>query len=166
MLAGMIENFLSHHVDRHLSTSWQLQHLATSGKWDVKNLAKWQAVDACSAPIGGIFRAMKTMREVDPEHSPKRFVEKYSSKVLPDGVAAVVDISHETPVYHYQGLVDAGVLYHKFPTVSKEKPRQEEVARFIELIDELRKDYLKQEQGRPRELRPTIGVHCHYGFNR
>lgn len=87
-----------------MSLGWQLQHLTTSGKWDVKNLAKWQKVDPCSEPIGGVFRAMKTMREVDDEHNPKMFVQKFSSSVLPDGVAMVVDISHESPVYNPKGL--------------------------------------------------------------
>jgi len=157
ILAGMIENFIANHIDQRLGAAWQLQHLTKSGKWDVKNLKKWQAVDACSAPIAGLFRAMKTMREVDDLHCPKEFVKRFSCKVLEDGVAAVVDISHETPVYHPKGLKDAGVEYHKFPTVSKEKPRPEEVERFIALVDQLRDSY--------NSIPPAvIGVHCHYGW--
>ena len=166
ILSGMIENFLSQHIDKRLGIAWQMHTLTTSGKWDVKNLKKWQAVEACSEPIGGIFRAMKTMREVDDEHSPKQFVKLYSSKVIPDGVAAVLDISHEAPVYHPSGLEDAGVEYHKFPTVSKEKPRPEEVDHFIKIVDELRqspkfKPDPKLAGGDTRQ--PTLGVHCHYG---
>ena len=172
ILSGMIESFLAHHVDERLGAGWQLQHLTTSGKWDVKNLKKWQAVAACSEPIGGIFRAMKTMREVDPEHSPKEFVKRYSASVLPDGVPVVIDISHETPVYHPQSLEDAGIRYLKFPTVSKEVPKAEEVEEFIKLIDKLRKDEelmaprIAGPDGTKGSAHPTIGIHCHYGYNR
>ena len=38
--SGLIEGFLAKHVDERLSLGWQLQHLTTSGKWDVKNLTK------------------------------------------------------------------------------------------------------------------------------
>ena len=170
ILSGMIENFLARHVDQRLGVGWQLKHLTTSGKWDVKNLKKWQSVEPCSAPIGGIFRAMKTMREIDDGHCPKEFVRHFSIEALPDGVAAVVDISHESPVYHPQGLEDAGVEYHKFPTVSKEKPKAEEVEHFLTLVDKLRTSPKLQPSqtssngGSP--TRPTIGIHCHYGFNR
>ncbi|KAK3716492.1 hypothetical protein LTR37_006388 [Vermiconidia calcicola] len=166
ILSGMIENFLSHHVDEHMSASWQMNALTKSGKWDVKNLKKWQSVDPCSAPIGGVFRAMKTMREVDDSHSPKEFAKRFSHRVIPDGVAAVIDISHETPVYHPQGLVEAGIEYHKFPTVSKEKPKAEEVDQFIKLVDSIREDSNFHSSSAAPTLRPTIGVHCHYGFNR
>lgn len=168
ILSGMLENFLATHIDERLGASWQLHALTTSGKWDVKNLKKWQAVSACSEPIGGIFRAMKTMREVDPVHSPKEFVKVWSRGVIEDGVAVVVDISHETPVYHPEGLESAGVRYFKFPTVSKEKPRPDEVDAFVKLVDGLRRDYgLGKEDGKGEGGgRATIGVHCHYGFNR
>ncbi|KAK5165739.1 uncharacterized protein LTR77_008662 [Saxophila tyrrhenica] len=167
ILSGMIENFLSMHVDERLGASWQLQHLTTSGKWDVKNLKKWQAVEACSEPIGGLFRAMKTMREVDDEHSPEGFVEVYGVGRRQDGVSVVVDISHEAPVYHPEGLEERGVGYRKLPTVSKEKPKAEEVDRFVKLVDELRGEgrLKKQDEGIAGK-HPTIGVHCHYGFNR
>ena len=80
------------------------------------------------------------MREVDEEHSPKEFVKHFSAHVNPTGVAVVIDISHETPVYHPEGLQDAGVEYIKFPTVSKEKPKPEEVDEFIKIIDKIRAD--------------------------
>lgn len=60
-----------------LHSGWQLQHLSRDGKWDVKNLAKWKSVRPVSDPIGGIFRAMKTLREVDEEHSPKIFTANW-----------------------------------------------------------------------------------------
>jgi hypothetical protein len=164
ILSGMIENFLADHIDKRLGRPWQLHHLTTSGKWDVKNLEKWDKIDACSVPIGGIFRAMKTMREVDEKHCPKEFVKNFGFKALPDGVKVVLDISHETPVYHPEGLEEAGVRYVKFPTVSKEKPRPEEVDEFIKIVDGLRNDKeLKLKETDAEGKHPTIGVHCHYG---
>ena len=164
ILSGLIETFLAHHVDERLSCGWQLQHMTTSGKWDVKNLTKWQAIDACSEPIGGVFRAMKTMREVDDVHCPSEFANKYGWEAVPDGVAVVVDISHESPVYDPKGLEIVGIEYRKFPTVSKLPPTADEVEHFIALIDSLRKDLsLEASGGRPHYV---IGVHCHYGFNR
>ena len=160
ILAGMIESFLSDHIDERLGAAWQLHTLTTAGKWDVKNLKKWQAVEACSEPIGHIFRAMKTMREVDDMHSPQEFVKHWSSAVIPDGVAVVMDISHETPVYRPAGLEDGGIEYIKFPTVSKEKPKAEEVDQFIALVDKLRESPKFQPTGNDTS-RPTIGVHCH-----
>lgn len=164
ILAGMIENFLGQHVDHRLGRGWQLQQLQTSGKWDVKNLEKWRSVQPCSPPIGGVFRAMKTMREVDDEHKPSEFVKRFGADVLDDRVAMVVDISHESPVYNPSALEEAGVEYHKFPTVSKQVPRAEEAEQFITLIDELRQTPKLRPQA--HGARPTIAVHCHYGYNR
>ena len=155
ILAGLIQNFLSNSIDYRLSLGWQLQHLTTMGKWDVKNLQKWQDVSRVSGPTGGVFRAMKTLREIDDTHSPARFVRNWK-----DRIKAVVDISHESPVYDPRGLQAGGVEYHKFPTVSKIPPTREEVSDFIDLIDRLREE--SREQGDSRD----IGVHCHYGFNR
>ena len=152
-LAGLIQTFLSNHVDSRLSLGWQLQHLSTEGKWDVKNLAKWQAVKPVSEPIAGIFRAMKTLREIDDSHSPGIFVSNWR-----DRIKAVVDISHEAPVYDPKALDSGGIEYHKFPTVSKIPPTSDEVEDFIELVDRLRGDGSSDER--------LIGVHCHYGFNR
>ncbi|KAF2816698.1 alpha/beta-hydrolase [Mytilinidion resinicola] len=134
-LAGLIGTFLSTHVDARLSLGWQLQYLTTEGKWDVKNLAKWQAVKPVSEPIGGVFRAMKTLREVDEQHCPKVFVDEWKTKI-----AVVVDISHESPVYDPAGLEAGGIMYRKFPTVSKLPPTVDEVNAFIALIDQLRSE--------------------------
>lgn len=155
-LAGLIQTFLSDHVDSRLSLGWQLQHLCTEGKWDVKNLVKWQTVRPVSDPIAGIFRAMKTLREVDQSHSPEIFVRDWKGKIK-----AVVDISHESPVYDPKGLDDRGIEYHKFPTVSKIPPTPEEVESFNALVDQLR--WKTAPSGAEEAL---IGVHCHYGFNR
>ena len=161
-LAGLIHTFLYEHVDTRLSLGWQLQHLSTEGKWDVKNLAKWQAVVPVSEPIAGIFRAMKTLREIDDVHSPDLFVRNWKGRIK-----AVVDISHESPVYDPKGLDEGGIEYHKFPTVSKIPPTTEEASEFIALVDRLRGcpdgNIDNDEDGGTRRL---IGVHCHYGFNR
>ena len=156
-LAGLIQSFLSDHVDTRLSLGWQLQHLSTEGKWDVKNLAKWQAIEPVSDPIAGIFRAMKTLREIDDVHCPEKFVSQWKGKIK-----AVVDISHESPVYDPKGLDEGGIEYHKFPTVSKIPPTVEEVKDFIDLVDRLR----AQPPISTDDDTALIGVHCHYGFNR
>jgi pimeloyl-ACP methyl ester carboxylesterase len=165
ILSGLIQTFLSAHCDPRLSLGWQLQHLSVAGKWDVKNLVKWQNTPTISEPIGGVFRAMKTMREVDEEHAPKIFVKKYSSRVLQDGVQTIIDISHENPVYAPAGLEEGGVEYHKFPIVSKLPPTADEVVAFNALVDRLRESP-KMVAAREAGGKPTVGVHCHYGFNR
>ena len=153
-LSGLIQSFLADHIDSRLSLGWQLQHLKEANKWDVKNLAKWQGVEPVSEPIAGVFRAMKTLREVDGDHSPPVFVKNWGDKIR-----AVIDISHETPVYNPQTLDNGGIEYNKFPTVSKIPPTPEEVSDFIALVDRL------QSEVKTGDTR-LIGVHCHYGFNR
>lgn len=120
-LAGLIQTFLYDHIDSRLSLGWQLQYLTTGGKWDVKNLAKWQAVRPVSEPIAGIFRAMKTLRQIDDTHCPDCLVRQWRGKIK-----AVIDISHESPVYDPKNLDEGGIEYHKFPTVSKIPPTPEE----------------------------------------
>lgn len=157
-LAGLIQAFLADHIDSRLSLGWQLQYLCTEGKWDVKNLAKWQAILPVSEPIAGVFRALKTLREIDDTHSPAIFVRDWKGKIK-----AVIDISHESPVYDPKGLEKGGIEYHKFPTVSKIPPTVDEVKDFISLVDRLREVPSLLEDS---ESHPLIGVHCHYGFNR
>lgn len=163
ILAGLIQDFLPKHVDHRLSRGWQLQHLTTSGKWDVKNLAKWQSVQPVSKPIAGTFAAMKTLREIDEQHTPARFTEEWKDKIY-----AVIDISHETPVYDTTKMDEGGIQYHKFPTVSKIPPSPDEVRDFIALVDRLRSEF--HPGGLPSDNEksqyPVLGVHCHYGFNR
>jgi len=151
IISGLIGAFLADHIDPRLSLAWQLQYLSTEGKWDVKNLAKWQAVPPVSDPIAGVFRAMKTLREVDEVHTPIVLAKKMKGKIC-----AVIDISHDNPVYDPKGLEDNGIPYHKFPTVSKQPPQADEVKVFIDLVDRVRSE---GKQG-------LIAVHCHYGFNR
>lgn len=161
ILAGLVSDFLCSQVSPRLSLGWQLQFLSTAGKWDVKNLAKWQAVNPISEPIAGIFRAMKTLREVDDSHCPHIFVRNWGSQIKD-----IVDISHENPVYDPRGLENGGVRYHKFPTVSKVPPNGQEVNEFIVLVDRLREEQKFRAQKENWEDEYYVGVHCHYGFNR
>jgi pimeloyl-ACP methyl ester carboxylesterase/protein-tyrosine phosphatase len=161
ILAALVTDFLWAHVSRRLSLGWQLQYLSTEGKWDVKNLLKWRKVAPVSSQIGGIFRSMKTLREVDEEHRPDIFAEKWG-----DEIKDVVDISHESPVYDPRGLEKRGVRYYKFPTVSKIPPTDEEVESFNNLIDRIRAGYKAEEEKGIFRRERSIGVHCHYGYNR
>ena len=157
VLAGVIEDFLAERIDQRLSLSWQLQHLATEGKWDVKNLQKWQGVEPVSESIGNTFRALKTMREVDDVHSPASFVQNWKGKIQ-----AVIDISSGEPVYAPERLERGGIRYHKFATISKQPPTIEEIKDFTALVDRIRASSVAAD-GREGG---DIGVHCHYGFNR
>jgi hypothetical protein len=154
-VAGLVEDFLARYVSSQLSLGWQLQQLTTTGKWDVKNLEKWKRVTPVSDLIGsgGIFRALKTLREQDEEHSPSVFLRNWRDRIF-----AVIDISHDSPVYDTKALERGGVQYHKFPTMSKVPPTPVEVQDFIALVDRLR-----SEDGHEGK---AIGVHCHYGYNR
>jgi protein-tyrosine phosphatase len=147
--------------------------LTREGKWDVKNLEKWKAVAPVSLPIANFFRALKTLREVDELHTPKVFVKDWAPEEGngngKDGlgaVVAVVDITHESPVYDYRGLESGGIAYRKFPTVSKFPPTEEEVKLFIEVVDSLRAELLPSSTATDAGTKKLIAVHCHYGFNR
>ncbi|KAB8360720.1 hypothetical protein FH972_024456 [Carpinus fangiana] len=163
ILCGLIEAFITDHVDQRLSLGWQLAYLSTEGKWDVKNFEKWRKIQPVSEPIGNIFRAMKTMREVDDHHNPSEFCHQWKDKIW-----TVVDISHESPVYDPRNLENGGIAYNKFPTVSKLPPSEDEVESFCSLIDRLRDKWNKEEWAKPGRgsTDPLIAVHCHYGFNR
>ena len=165
-------------------TPLQLQQLTTTFKWDVKNLEKWTSTLAVSGPIANnMLRALKTLREHDPIHNPTTFTATWS-----DTIYAVIDISHDTPVYRTRTLEDGGIQYHKFPTVSKIPPNPRETASFIALVDRLRaemaeKDALAASSSPintttandshptaapvlPRNATKAVAVHCHYGYNR
>ncbi|KAI1768752.1 hypothetical protein GGR53DRAFT_351261 [Hypoxylon sp. FL1150] len=160
-LAGLIGDFMNDHITGRFSLGWQLQHLSRDGKWDVKNLAKWKNVQPVSEPIGGVFRAMKTLREVDEEHSPKMFTTNWGH-IIKD----IIDISHDDPVYDPKSFGE-GIKYHKFPTVSKIPPTDAEVAGFIKLVDKIREDQKTRAATEPGWSKDVVvGVHCHYGFNR
>ncbi|KAI0180342.1 hypothetical protein GGR52DRAFT_239325 [Hypoxylon sp. FL1284] len=166
-LAGLIGDFMNDHITGRFSLGWQLQHLSRDGKWDVKNLAKWKNVQPVSKPIGGVFRAMKTLREVDDVHSPKVFTANWGH-IIKD----IVDISHDDPVYDPKSF-GRGIKYHKFPTVSKIPPTDAEVAGFVQLVDRIRADQAERaaaeaaaDPGSWSDGHVVVGVHCHYGFNR
>ncbi|KAL2206230.1 hypothetical protein CC79DRAFT_1308716 [Sarocladium strictum] len=168
VLAGLVSDFLATNITGRLSLAWQLQYLSREGKWDVKNLNKWKSVTPVSHPIGPadkpIFRALKTLREADDVHCPREFVGKWSNTIKD-----VIDISKDQPVYDSGGLERAGIHYHKFPTVSKIPPQNEEVEAFIKLVDKLRamqEERSKEEEWENDGKDCVIGVHCHYGFNR
>lgn len=170
LVSALVESFLTTHVSSHLDFSYQLQTLTTSGKWDVKNLVKWQAVLPVSAPIhttpatgeNGLFRALKTMREQDEEHSSSIFLKKWAAKIY-----AVIDISKDAPIYDTKSLEKGGVEYHKFPTVSKIPPTPVEVQDFCSLVNKLLTERdIKIAAGTEPEEKRAIAVHCHYGYNR
>ncbi|AEO69139.1 0afc770d-aef5-45ea-a138-d02e7b0cc378 [Thermothielavioides terrestris] len=161
ILAGLISDFLSTRVTGRLSLGWQLQYLCQDGKWDVKNLEKWRNVAPVSGPIGGVFRAIKTLREVDEEHCPRVFVEKWG-RIIKD----VIDISHDNPVYDPRGLEEGGIRYHKYPTLSKVPPNDAEIRGFIDLVDKIRGEQKERAKADGWDEGYAIGVHCHYGFNR
>ncbi|KAH8894900.1 hypothetical protein GQ53DRAFT_779743 [Thozetella sp. PMI_491] len=161
VLAGLISYFLANHVTQRLSLGWQLQFLSQEGKWDVKNLEKWQKVAALSEPIAGTFRAMKTLRDVDEAHTPKVFAKTWAHTVKD-----IIDISHDNPVYNPQDLEAGGIHYHKFPTVSKVPPEDKEIEEFIALVDQVRERQKRRAQEENWDDGYVVGVHCHYGFNR
>ncbi|KKY25284.1 putative dual specificity phosphatase catalytic domain protein [Phaeomoniella chlamydospora] len=168
-VAGLIQDFLTESICFHLSLGWQLQHLTTSGKWDVKNLTKWQGVVPVSDPIGRpqpIFRALKTLRKQDEKHTPNVFVKEWHDKIY-----AIVDISHDSPTYDPAEIEAGGIQYHKFPTVSKIPPTVQEVQDFISLVERLRGEIDNKypnstPDGSSHPTKPVIAVHCHYGYNR
>ncbi|KAL4810741.1 dual specificity phosphatase catalytic domain protein [Aspergillus unguis] len=162
-LAGIIQDFVSQYSDHRLNLGWQLQHLNTSGKWDVKNLAKWQKVPPVSDRIADTFVALKMLREVDEEHNPVLFSQAHRDKIY-----AVIDISHEAPVYKPESMEAGGIHYVKYPTVSKVPPTPDEVRDFVALVDRLQKEITEKTEKscNPNQPRPVVGVHCHYGFNR
>ncbi|KIH92718.1 dual specificity phosphatase catalytic domain protein [Sporothrix brasiliensis 5110] len=176
VVSGIVANFLARHVTGRLDRGWQLRFLSREGKWDVKNLEKWSKVEPVSKPIAGIFRAMKTLRQVDEVHSPRVFVKRWAN-VVKD----VIDISHDNPVYDPRELEAGGIHYHKFPTVSKIPPTDAEVEVFHALVEKLQAKQRKKKKQALAERSTSaseetaasdaetgylIGVHCHYGFNR
>lgn len=161
IVSALVSNFLARHVTGRLDRGWQIRFLSREGKWDVKNLEKWSKVQPVSSPIGNIFRAMKTLRQVDKDHSPRRFVENWAL-VVKD----IIDISHDSPVYDPRDLETGGIRYHKFPTVSKIPPSPSEVEAFNALVDKIRTKRKQDIDCAISTKASLIGVHCHYGFNR
>ncbi|KAI8583770.1 hypothetical protein K450DRAFT_296572 [Umbelopsis ramanniana AG] len=136
-----------------LSGAWQiLNKTAGENKWDLKNYEKWKRTDIISfTNIGpSLFRAMKVMRQTDPDHSPSAFIAKHPE------IGYIIDISKDTPPYRPSDFENSHIDYKKLSTVSKIPPMKEDVDRFIKLASAC------------WEERPDlqIAVHCHYGFNR
>ncbi|TGZ77944.1 alpha/beta-hydrolase [Ascodesmis nigricans] len=175
VVCGLIGEFLSKHVDEILSLGWQLSYLKED-KWMLKNLKKWESIQAVSPRIIGRikdpktglkvekatpFRAMKTLRQNDQNgHNPIDFSQNYGD------VGHVIDISHEQPPYDPETF-GSDIVYHKYATVSKIPPTKNEVRGFITLIDSI----LSSNPSNPsspttHQTHNLIAVHCHYGFNR
>ncbi|TID15895.1 Alpha/beta hydrolase fold-1 [Venturia nashicola] len=170
ILSAHMRKFLSN-VDERLDPGWQLHYLNQGGKWDVKNLGKWREVIPVSKPIAGFFRALKTLRDVDERHTPKVFVEEWSPRHGngKDGlgsIAAIIDITHDAPVYDPDVLLSGGISYTKWPTVSKFPPTADRVKAFIELVDSIHADMVSGSHDFEPGVHRLIAVHCHYGFNR
>ncbi|KAI5844888.1 Alpha/Beta hydrolase protein [Tricharina praecox] len=162
VLCGLVGEFLSKHVDETLSLGWQLLYLKED-KWLLKNLEKWTRIQSVSPrivkragagkPIPSPFRAMKTLRQNDPDgHNPIEFCQRWTD------VRDIIDISHETPPYDPETF-GGDLNYHKYPTVSKIPPTLDEVTGFIKLVDSIR-------EARKYDENSVIACHCHYGFNR
>ncbi|KAG0210711.1 hypothetical protein BGX33_004733 [Mortierella sp. NVP41] len=122
-------------------------------KWSLKNTEKWMNTPIISSPLGkgpGKFRAMKVLRQTDPDHSPSAFLAQHPE------VGFIVDISMKEPPYRTTDFEATSITYTKLPTVSKIPPSREDVERFIA--------HCKARW----EEKPSvdIAVHCHYGFNR
>lgn len=170
VLSAHLRKFFST-IDERLEPGWQLHYLNQEGKWEVKNLGKWREVVPVSKPIASFFRALKTLRDVDETHTPKVFVEEWSPRHGngKDGlgsIAAVIDITHDAPVYDPDVLLSGGISYTKWPTVSKFPPTPEKVKAFIELVDTVHSDLFTGSHDIELGVDRLIAVHCHYGFNR
>jgi hypothetical protein len=117
VLNGLVGEFLSKHVDETLSLGWQLLYLKED-KWLLKNLEKWNRIQSVSPrimkkvgpggkPVLSPFRAMKTLRQNDPNgHNPIQFCKQWTD------VKDIIDISHETPPYD-PTTFSGDVRYHK-----------------------------------------------------
>lgn len=174
-ISGMILNHMELKFPErlHLCPAWVLGLKASiSGdKWGLKNELKWKQTQAISyniarrngtdiAPLLG----MKTLREDDPDHSPKVVEQLFHSgsgtiidgHVIKGTLISIVDISADIPPYLPKSLEE--ICYYKCATVSKVVPDGSAIRRFIQLID----DILSASD----EKNPLVAVHCHYGFNR
>ena len=138
----------------------------------LKNYKKWKAIQSVSECIGkSQFRAMKILREIDPEHNPQLLINNYKN------IGLVVDMSRDVPPYHpeqFQPVPTSLMKYHKSSLVyqcwgdvykpmyikqsfiSKIPPDDKDVDFFVELC----KDYWNMYPDK------EIALHCHYGYNR
>ncbi|KAG0327258.1 hypothetical protein BGZ99_008019, partial [Dissophora globulifera] len=137
-----------------MDPSWQItMKCLKENKWSLKNMEKWMNTPIISRPIGkghGKFRAMKVLRQTDPDHSPSAFLARHHE------VGFIVDISNDEPPYRTTDFEATSITYTKLPTVSKIPPSKEDVGRFIAHCKKCWAENLSVD----------IAVHCHYGFNR
>ncbi|KAF8925721.1 hypothetical protein BGZ58_000532 [Dissophora ornata] len=137
-----------------MDPAWQItMKCQKENKWSLKNTEKWLNTPIISSPIGkgsGRFRAMKVLRQTDPDHSPSAFLARHHE------VGFIVDISKNEPPYRTTDFEATSITYTKLPTASKIPPSKEDVERFIMHC----KKYWVEKPG------VDIAVHCHYGFNR
>ncbi|KAF8949600.1 hypothetical protein BGZ46_005072, partial [Entomortierella lignicola] len=139
-----------------MDPSWQITRKSQEeNKWSLKNTEKWLQTPIISSPIGKgprKFRAMKVLRQTDPDHSPSAFLARCPEA----SVGFIVDISKDEPPYRTSDFEATSITYTKLPTVSKIPPSKEDVERFIAHCNAC----WEQKPG------VEIAVHCHYGFNR
>ncbi|KAI8360530.1 Alpha/Beta hydrolase protein [Mortierella sp. GBAus27b] len=137
-----------------MDPSWQITVKSQQeNKWSLKNTEKWLNTPSISSPIGrgpGKFRAMKVLRQSDPNHSPSAFLAQHPE------VGIIVDISSREPSYRTTDFEATSITYTKLPSVSKIPPTWEDVNRFIAHCNAC----WEQKPG------VDLAVHCHYGFNR
>ncbi|KAF9977769.1 hypothetical protein BGZ65_007266, partial [Modicella reniformis] len=137
-----------------MDPSWQITvKCQEENKWSLKNTEKWMKTPIISTPIGrgpGKFRAMKVLRQTDPDHSPSAFLAHHPE------VGFIVDISQREPSYRTTDFEATSICYTKLPSVSKIPPAKEDVDRFIAHCNACWIEKPGVE----------IAVHCHYGFNR
>ncbi|KAG0202313.1 hypothetical protein BGX28_005134 [Mortierella sp. GBA30] len=137
-----------------MDPAWQItKKCQKENKWSLKNTEKWMNTPIISSAIGratGKFRAMKVLRQTDPDHSPSAFLAQHPE------VGFIVDISLDLPPYRTTDFEATSITYTKLPTVSKIPPSKEDVERFIKHCNAC----WAEKPG------VDIAVHCHYGFNR
>ncbi|KAJ3150609.1 hypothetical protein HDU89_003017 [Geranomyces variabilis] len=150
---AIIYNWLIECGFSKMNLSHQLQvKNPSASKWSLKNYAKWQKVEPVSTfPVPtSAFRPMKTMKQDDPNHTPRIFARRHPE------IGLIIDISAEAPPYAPADFTDTHIRYLKLPTTSKIPPTREEVARFIATAS----DFWRESPD------SHIAVHCHYGKNR
>ncbi|KAJ3027736.1 hypothetical protein HDV00_010920 [Rhizophlyctis rosea] len=103
-----------------------------NGKWNLKNYDKWvKTVSVSVHPVQtSLFRAMKTMKQDDVAHTPKKFAAAHPE------IGLVIDISKEIPPYAPEEFEGTTCTYRKLATTSKIPPTREEVKRFADAADE------------------------------
>ncbi|OUT22782.1 hypothetical protein CAS74_002527 [Pichia kudriavzevii] len=160
LLAGSIYHFIES-LHLNISCTWVLQvkALISGDKWGLKNEEKWNKVVTISKPMTNktspekprsFLIAMKTLRQTDAVHNPKRFESDHPE------VFAIIDIGSDTPSYDPNDFVR--IKYVKYKTESKVTPDNITIVKFLEIVDKLLEERANAGQ--------FVAVHCHYGQNR